>query len=64
MDQDIINNLQKFVEDEEYDTESVIMDVASSDQKGNISTVIQDQEGVEAMARFIASSPCMLYLFL
>ena len=62
----VINNLKKFLNLEEFDTESVSMDVVCNDdehdENGNISKAVNNKQCIVAIKRFIAESLCMLYV--
>ena len=64
IDDDILNNLQKFLTLEEFDTESVWMDISrdNNGQNGNIARVINDKNCIAAISKFMANSLGMLYV--
>ena len=64
IDDNSINNLQNFLKSEEFDTESVSMDVIQDNhgENGNISKIIKDKKSFAAISKFIASFFGMLYI--
>ena len=64
IDNDAINNLKKFLELEQYDTEGVSMDVIDDNngKNGNISKVIKDKQCIVAINKFISDTLGMLYV--
>ena len=58
-----VQNFQKFVESEEYDTESIKIDTAYNTQNSNISQCIKQQPTLNIIKDFIQSLRCMLLVF-
>ena len=57
----VIQKLQKFLQIEEYDTDSVSMDVSHDGENGNISKHIKNESCIDSIIGFVASSPSMLF---
>ena len=56
VDINAINNLKKFIQTEQFDTDSLAMDVAIDGKQGNISRNVDDDECISAVIAFIHSS--------
>ena len=63
----VINTLKEFIDLEQFDTESVSLDVMDNDdnaKNGNVSKVIENQQCIATIHKFIAGSLGILYVCL
>ena len=56
IDNGVINNLKELIDSEQFDTESVSIDIDDYGQNGNISTEIKNKQCIATIRKFIANS--------